>query len=66
MKTIILLIALVLVGCHPKQEPNRHTPTYDRPYGMYADTVWGHIYITTTGRSISTIHAEHCNCKEGK
>ncbi|MBK7034692.1 MAG: hypothetical protein IPH49_15880 [Ignavibacteria bacterium] len=62
----LLLIALVLVGCGAKQEPNQHTPTYDRPYGMHTDTLWGHIYITTTGRATSTIHAEHCNCKEGK
>lgn len=63
MKPLILIIALVLVGCHPKREP---TPN-DRPYGMYADTVWGHIYITTDHhRGISTVHAEHCQCKGGR
>jgi len=64
MKSLLLLIALVLVGCHPRREPDPN----ERPYGMYADTLWGHIYITTQGgRGVtSTIHAEHCKCKEWK
>lgn len=65
MKPLLLLIALVLVGCD--RDGALHEPTYDKPYGMYADTVSGHIYITTqSGYGVTTIHAEHCKCKGGK
>lgn len=65
MKTIILLIALVLVGCGD----TRQVPEWSRVPATWAeDSVKGHTYITFSfmGSNASTIHAEHCKCKEWK
>jgi hypothetical protein len=61
MKTLLILIALVLVGCEYNA---REDYAKGRPYWLNVDTVRGHEYITTDRNSgVSTIHAEHCNRK---
>lgn len=65
MKPLILIIALVLGGC--QRDGVVHQATYDKPYYICADTVSGHIYLTTqSGHGVTTVHAEHCQCKGGR
>ena len=62
MKTLLILIALVLVGCgDTKEKLNKAV----QEYSVYQDTIAGHVYLTSTVNlsGISTIHAEHCSCK---
>lgn len=68
MKTLLLLIALVLVGCL-SQDANGTSRNPDYYVDHIVDN--GHSYLVVVtkvycGHHANIIHAEHCKCKEGK
>ena len=69
MKILLLLIALVLVGCGDMTDGTLTKPTEHKVnwhYDLFVDSLHGHSYIIYDGyRSGNIIHAEHCKCKEG-
>ena len=75
MKPLLILIALVIVGCDSKQEqnePSNANLTSTRRYRTYEDTIRGHVYLIAVQWSPQGFglggptHAEHCKCKEWK
>lgn len=67
MKPLLILIALVCVGC---VEANSNGSSREYYIDQAADH--GHLYLVAVGRgsygisALSMIHAEHCQCKGGR
>ena len=67
MTPLLLLIALVLVGCGEPSKQTNKTPTLGDEEWVEERQYKGHVYLIWQGYSGrgALIHAEHCNCKGG-